>query len=206
MSLHERFSCLPIVFINPSVFFSFLSSPLSYQHDLLCSAKCLQFSVSLITPGAPSPPVNLQITDCSHGRTNLSWVPVLSNLTSVTHYLVEQETNHDPTVFDVIYNVTNPNSTSLTLHLPRWSDLRFRVRAVSEVGPSRPSEATAKDVCSTPVGGNNFQMTVGRNNAILIATLSDWLKKPRTSFSANKTKNQKTFHNFAIEQENILLG
>ncbi|XP_074608784.1 hemicentin-1-like [Acropora palmata] len=109
-------------------------------------------TVIVSVKGAPSPPVNLQITDCSHGRTNLSWVPVLSNLTSVTHYLVEQETNHDPTVFDVIYNVTNPNSTSLTLHLPRWSDFRFRVRAVSDVGPSRPSEATAKDVCSTPVG------------------------------------------------------
>ena len=182
-------------------FFFYLSSFLSYQHCPLWLAKCLQSFVSLFSSGAPPPPVNLQITDCSHGRTNLSWVPVVSNLTSVTHYLVEQETNHDPTVFDVIYNVTNPNSTSLTLDLPRWSDLRFRVRAVSEVGPSRPSEATAKDVCSTPVGGNNFfyhygsvQMTVGRNNAILIATLSDWLKKPRARFSANEKQNQNQSH------------
>ena len=189
------------MFINPSVFFTFLSSLLSHQHYLLCLAKCLQFFVSLFSPGAPSPPVNLQITDCSHGRTNLSWVPVLSNLTSVTHYLVEQETNHDPTVFDVIYNVTNPNSTSLTLHLPRWSDLRFRVRAVSDVGPSRPSEATAKDVCSTPVGGNNFfyhygnfQMTVRRSSVTLIAALSDWLKKPRAIFSANEKKTQNQSH------------
>ncbi|XP_068759026.1 neuroglian-like isoform X2 [Montipora capricornis] len=102
--------------------------------------------------GAPFPPTNVQITDCSSNRTNISWTPNLSNRTQVTHHLIEQETNHEPFSFKVIYNVTNPNSTSLTLELPAWSTLRFRVRAVSNVKLSRPSEATAEGICTTPVG------------------------------------------------------
>ncbi|XP_068757833.1 contactin-2-like [Montipora capricornis] len=102
--------------------------------------------------GTSFPPTNVQITDCSSNRTNISWTPNLSNGTQVTHYLIEQETNHEPFSFKVIYNVTNPNSTSLTLELPGWSTLRFRVRAVSNVKLSRPSEATAEGICITPVG------------------------------------------------------
>ena len=37
-------------------------------------------------------------------------------------------------------------------------------------------------------------MTVKTNYAITIATLSDWLKKPRASFSTNEKQNQNQSH------------
>ena len=101
--------------------------------------------------GVPSPPSNLQLTDCYHRHTNLSWTPASSNSSHIKHYLIEQETNHHPSVFKLIYNVTNPDVTSVSLTLPGWSTLRFRVRAVNTVGPSRPSVATAGEICTTPV-------------------------------------------------------
>jgi len=68
------------------------------------------------------------------------------------HFLVEQESNHEPNVFRLIYNVTNPNATSVTLNLTGWATLRFRLRAVNSLGPSRPSEATEAGICRTSLG------------------------------------------------------
>lgn len=103
-------------------------------------------------PGVPSPPINLQVTDCYDRRTNLSWTPDISGSSEINHYLIERESNHDPFVFNLVYNVTNPNTTSLTLDLPGWSSLQFRVKAVNNFGPSRPSVATGSGICITPVG------------------------------------------------------
>ena len=69
---------------------------------------------------------------------------------------MEQESNHEPNVFKFIYNVTNPNATSVTLNLTGWATLRFRLRAVNRLGPSRPSEATAAGICKTSVGGKFY--------------------------------------------------
>ncbi|XP_020621934.1 hemicentin-1-like isoform X3 [Orbicella faveolata] len=102
--------------------------------------------------GAPPPPRDLQITDCYNRKTNLSWSPVVSNDTRVTHYLIDQESDHKSSVFKLAYNVTSPNITSVTLNLPGWATLRFRIRAVSSFGPSRPSIPTAEGICTTSVG------------------------------------------------------
>jgi len=85
--------------------------------------------------------------------TTLSWVTSASNDAPILHFLVEQESNHEPNVFKLIYNVTNPNATSATLSLTGWAILRFRLRAVNRLGPSRPSEATGARFCKTPLGG-----------------------------------------------------
>lgn len=103
-------------------------------------------------PGSPPPPRDLQITDCYNRKTNLSWSPVVSNDASVTHYLIDQESNHKASVFKLVYNVSSPNITSVTLNLPGWATLRFRIRAASSFGPSRPSLPTAEGICTTSVG------------------------------------------------------
>ena len=77
---------------------------------------------------------------------------MVSNDTRVTHFLIDQESNHEASVFKLVYNVTSPNITSVTLNLPGWSTLRFRIRAVSSFGPSRPSLPTAGGICRTSVG------------------------------------------------------
>ncbi|KAJ7377909.1 ATP-dependent DNA helicase chl1 [Desmophyllum pertusum] len=68
------------------------------------------------------------------------------------HFLVEQESDHEPNVFKLIYNVTNPNATSVQLNLTGWAVLRFRVRAVNSLGPSRPSLPTEAGRCRTSQG------------------------------------------------------
>ena len=103
------------------------------------------------------PPTRLEVTDCYNRRTNLSWTPVISNSAKITtHYLIEQETNHEPNVFKIVYNITNPDITSVSLTLPGWSSLRFRVRTANDAGASRPSETTERRLCITPVGGRDF--------------------------------------------------
>ena len=125
---------------------------------MISTSKLIHFHVSIKTfilfpfPGSPSPPRDLQITDCYNRKTNLSWSPVVSNDTSVTHYLIDQESNRNASVFKLVYNVSSPNITSVTLNLPGWATLRFRIRAVSSFGPSRPSLPTAEGICTTSVG------------------------------------------------------
>ena len=120
---------------------------------IVCLHTSIKTFISIPFPGAPSPPRDLQITDCYNRTTNLSWSPVVSNDTRVTHYLIDQESNHKASDFKLVYNVTSPNITSVTLDLPGWATLRFRVRAVSSFGPSRPSLPTAEGICTTSVGG-----------------------------------------------------
>jgi len=101
----------------------------------------------------PYPPTNLKITDtCDNRTTTLSWITRASNDAPITHFLVEQESNYEPNVFRLIFNVTNPNATSIRLNLTGWATLRFRMLAVTSLGSSRPSLPTEEGVCSTSVG------------------------------------------------------
>lgn len=121
-------------------------------HFTVCLHAYIKTFISFPFSGAPPPPRDLQITDCYNRKTNLSWSPVVSNDTRVTHYLIDQESDHKSSVFKLAYNVTSPNITSVTLNLPGWATLRFRIRAVSSFGPSRPSIPTAEGICTTSVG------------------------------------------------------
>ena len=113
--------------------------------------KLFHFRLNLIFIGAPYPPTNLAITDCFNRNTTLSWVTGAANNAPITQFIIEQESNHEPSVFHVIQNVTNPRATSFTFNLTGWATLRFRMRAVNRFGPSRASVATF-EFCQTNVG------------------------------------------------------
>ncbi|KAJ7375705.1 ATP-dependent DNA helicase chl1, partial [Desmophyllum pertusum] len=104
--------------------------------------------------GVPFPPTSLEITEetCQNRTTTLKWVTSASNDAPIMHFLVEQESDHEPNVFKLIYNVTNTNATSVQLNLTGWAVLRFRVRAVNSLGPSRPSLPTEAGICRTSQG------------------------------------------------------
>ena len=108
--------------------------------------------LNLILIGAPYPPTNLAIKNCFNRTATLSWVTGAANNASITHFIIEQESNHEPSVFYNIKNVTNPNATSISFNLTGWATLRFRMRAVNRFGPSRASVATTK-VCRTNAEG-----------------------------------------------------
>ena len=93
----------------------------------------------LIFLDVPFSPSNVTISDCSNWTVKISWVPDPSNDASITHYLIEQESNGNPVVFRLLHNVTSPNTRSVALNLTRGSVQRFRVKAVNSVGASRPS-------------------------------------------------------------------
>ena len=113
--------------------------------------KIFHFRLNLIFIGAPYPPTNLAITDCANRNTTLSWVTGAANNAPITQFIIEQESNHESSVFYVIQNVTNPSATSFTFNLTGWATLRFRMRAVNRFGPSRASVATT-EFCQTNVG------------------------------------------------------
>lgn len=87
----------------------------------------------------PLPPINLKASDCKDWTAKLSWVADPSNNASITHYLIEQESSENPVIFISLLTVTNPNTTSVFLKLSKGSVPRFRVKAVNNIGASRPS-------------------------------------------------------------------
>ena len=105
--------------------------------------------------GVPFPPTNLKINEetCINRTTVLKWTTTASNDAPILHFLIEQESNHEPDVFIFLHNVTNPNATSVVLNLTGWSTLRFRMRAVNSFGPSRPSLPTGAGICKTSQSG-----------------------------------------------------
>ena len=109
--------------------------------------------------GAPNPPNNLLITSCYNLTTELTWTPGSDNNASITHYLVEQEDASKPNVFEFHTKVDNVNVTKVVLKLTPWAVLRFRMRAVNNVGPSRPSLPTTAS-CKTREEGTVFQVVV----------------------------------------------
>ncbi|KAL9959377.1 hypothetical protein ACROYT_G032696 [Oculina patagonica] len=137
--------------------------------------------------GVPFPPTSLGITEdtCWNRTTTLTWVTTASNDAPIMHFLVEQESDHEPNVFKFIYNVTNPNATSVTFNLTGWASLRFRMRAVNRFGPSRPSEATAAGSCRTSQGApdkfpDNFRGVPKKAEELDIA----WTPMPRVDWNA----------------------
>lgn len=112
------------------------------------------FSFPRFSTEVPYPPTDLQITGTCHNRTTtLSWITRASNDAPIMHFLVEQESNHEPNVFRLIYNVTNPNATSIRLNLTGWATLRFRMIAITSLGSSRTSLPTEEGICTTSASG-----------------------------------------------------
>ncbi|XP_022804608.1 fibronectin type III domain-containing protein-like [Stylophora pistillata] len=110
-----------------------------------------QASAKVYVQVVPFPPTNLKINEktCINRTTVLEWTTVSSDDAPILHFLIEQESNHEPDVFYLLYNETNPNATSVILNLTGWSTLRFRMRAVNSFGPSRPSFSTEPGICRT---------------------------------------------------------
>ena len=96
----------------------------------------------------PFPPTDVKISDCSDWTAKLSWLPDPSDDASVTHYLIEQESDGNPVVFRLLHNVTDLNTRSVVLNLTRGSVLRFHVKAVNSIGASRPS-LTVETTCES---------------------------------------------------------
>ncbi|KAL9967619.1 hypothetical protein ACROYT_G025889 [Oculina patagonica] len=126
-----------------------------------CSAKNFLNEVNATAPAyvlaVPYTPSNLKITDTCHNRTTtLSWITMASDAT-IMYFLVEQESNHEPNIFKLIFNVTDPNATSVILNLTGWATLRFRVIAVTNLGLRFPSFPTEAGICITsPVVPDKF--------------------------------------------------
>ena len=106
---------------------------------ILCHIYVL-FSICVIFLAAPLPPINVTVSDCKDWTAKFSWVPDSSDNASITHYLIEQESRSgNPVVFKPLPTVTDSNATSVFLELSKGSVPRFRMRAVNNVGASRPS-------------------------------------------------------------------
>ncbi|XP_022810032.1 fibronectin type III domain-containing protein-like [Stylophora pistillata] len=110
-----------------------------------------QASAEVNIEGVPFPPTSVKINKktCINRTTVLEWTTVPSNDAPILHFLIEQESNHEPDVFYLLFNVTNPNAKSVVLNLTGWSTLRFRIRAVNSFGTSRHSLPTGARICTT---------------------------------------------------------
>jgi len=115
------------------------------------------FFTYLIFSAVPLPPINVKVSDCKDWTAKLSWVPDPSDNTTITRYLIEQESSGNPVVFISLLNVTHPNTTH-PLKLDKGSVPRFRIKAVNSAGASRPSltEETSCKSNETKVGTYMF--------------------------------------------------
>ena len=105
--------------------------------------------VQLVFLGVPDSPQNLQVSNCSDSKAILTWVLGNAANLTITHLVVEQESNYNKGVFHSIENVTDSRATSTKLELTPYANLTFRMTAFSYGVASRPSEPTKAGTCET---------------------------------------------------------
>ena len=108
------------------------------------------------TSGAatPNPPVNLQATQISQNRINLSWsAPTDSGESPLVGYKIESKTSDES---DYAILVTNTGSTSITTYshtgLTAGLTYDYRISAINSAGESNPSDVVTATIEMT--GGN----------------------------------------------------
>ncbi|XP_077585794.1 neurofascin isoform X2 [Stigmatopora nigra] len=101
-------------------------------------------SARLMVMDYPEPPTKLELSDPYERSVRLSWVPGDSNFSPITEYLVQYD--DDDWLPGKWKNLsTYPGSlNSVILHLTPFTYYEFRVMAINEIGPSRPSRPSMR--------------------------------------------------------------
>ncbi|XP_071333017.1 neurofascin [Trachinotus anak] len=101
-------------------------------------------SARLMVMDRPDPPTNLELSNPYERSVRLSWVPGNSNHNPITEYLVQYD--DDDWLPGKWRNLsTYPgNLNSVVLHLTPFTYYEFRVIAINEIGPSRPSRPSMR--------------------------------------------------------------
>ncbi|PVD25360.1 hypothetical protein C0Q70_15860 [Pomacea canaliculata] len=106
--------------------------------------------LSLDTPhGPPSPPVNVEITSCHGNTAELQWEGGPENWATVTRYIVQFNSSVEPVRWHDYYEQFPAGSRRALVVLSPWGTYSFRVKAVNDVGVSKPSSVTSRE-CTTP--------------------------------------------------------
>ncbi|XP_061703153.1 neurofascin isoform X2 [Syngnathoides biaculeatus] len=101
-------------------------------------------SARLTVMDYPDPPSKLELSDPYERTVRLTWLPGDSNFSPITEYLVQYD--DDDWLPGKWKNLsTYPGSlTSVVLHLSPFTYYEFRVIAINEIGPSRPSRPSMR--------------------------------------------------------------
>ncbi|XP_033825566.1 neurofascin-like [Periophthalmus magnuspinnatus] len=101
-------------------------------------------SAQLLIMDRPDPPTDLQLSDPYERTVRLTWVPGDSNHSPITEYLVQYD--DDDWLPWKWRNLSSypGNLNSVILHLIPFTYYEFRVIAVNEIGPSRPSRSSSR--------------------------------------------------------------
>ncbi|XP_029013317.1 neurofascin isoform X2 [Betta splendens] len=101
-------------------------------------------SARLMVMDRPDPPTNLELSDPYERTVRLTWVPGDSNHNPIKEYLVQFD--DDDWLPGKWKNLsTYPGSlNSVILHLHPFTYYEFRVIAINEIGPSRPSRPSMR--------------------------------------------------------------
>uniref|UniRef100_A0A3B4AIR3 Neurofascin n=1 Tax=Periophthalmus magnuspinnatus TaxID=409849 RepID=A0A3B4AIR3_9GOBI len=107
-------------------------------------------NITLLLLYRPDPPTDLQLSDPYERTVRLTWVPGDSNHSPITEYLVQYD--DDDWLPWKWRNLSSypGNLNSVILHLIPFTYYEFRVIAVNEIGPSRPSRSSSRFQSSAP--------------------------------------------------------
>ncbi|XP_025107888.1 neuroglian-like [Pomacea canaliculata] len=106
-------------------------------------------SAHLRVKGPPSPPVNVEITSCHGNTAELQWEGGPENWATVTRYIVQFNSSVEPVRWHDYYEQFPAGSRRALVVLSPWGTYSFRVKAVNDVGVSKPSSVTSRE-CTTP--------------------------------------------------------
>ncbi|XP_072305202.1 neurofascin [Eucyclogobius newberryi] len=101
-------------------------------------------SALLLVMDRPDPPTDLQLSDPYERTVRLTWIPGDQNHSPITEYLVQfDDDDWLPWKWKNLSSYPG-NLNSVILHLIPFTYYEFRVVAINEIGPSRPSRASSR--------------------------------------------------------------
>ncbi|KAM9856018.1 neural cell adhesion molecule L1.1-like [Aulostomus maculatus] len=114
-----------------------------YTCEVITDLDHVKASGSITVVARPDPPKDLSLSEVEDYSLTLSWIPGLSHHSPITEFIVEglEEQHSQDRKWEEMKRVPGDlNHVQLTLH--PYCTYRFRVIAVNEIGPSKPSNSS----------------------------------------------------------------
>ena len=99
--------------------------------------------------GPPGPPQNVEVVACIGRSAQLRWEKGKENGAEISRYIVQFNTSDTPDRWHDYFEQFPTGARQATIELSPWGTYAFRVKAMTELGVSKPSAVTA-GTCTTP--------------------------------------------------------
>lgn len=127
----------------------FLFPDIYYPQFTFYSHPNTECNCVLSVPGAPDPPIEVQVISCHGKSAEIVWQAGPNNGDDISGFIIQYNTSESKDTWHDSDDRSLGEDQTAYVNLNPWGTYSFRVLAMNSVGISKPSKATKRS-CTTP--------------------------------------------------------